>query len=81
MTRYHFNLHNSIGFVEDEEGRELPDLDSVRAEGLKGIRSLVGEDVQNGFVDLNGRVEIRDGEGGLVLTILFSDAVEIRLGK
>ena len=76
--RYHFNIHNGIGFVEDEEGRELADLAAARAEGLKGIRSIVCEDVQKGIVDLDGRLEIRDGEGALVLTIPFGEAVEIR---
>jgi hypothetical protein len=78
--RYYFDIHNSIGLVEDEEGRDLPDLETARAEALKGIRSIVGEDLQKGVVDLCGRLEIRDEEGALVLTIPFAEAVEIRGG-
>jgi hypothetical protein len=75
--RYYFDIHNSIGFVEDEEGRDLPDLETARTEALKGIRSILGEDVQKGVVDLQGRLEIRDGDG-VILTIPFAEAVEIR---
>jgi hypothetical protein len=75
--RYYFDIHNSIGFVEDEEGRDLPDLETARAEALKGIRSILGEDVQKGVVDLRGRLEIRDGDG-VILTIPFAEAIEIR---
>jgi hypothetical protein len=76
--RYHFDLHNGTGFVEDEEGRELADLEAARAEGLKGIRSIVSEDVQRGILDLDGRLEVRDEDGTLILTIPFAEAVKIR---
>jgi hypothetical protein len=76
--RYHFNIHNGAGFVEDEEGRELADLEAARAEGLKGIRSIVGEEVLKGILDLDGRLEVCDRDGTLVLTIPFAEAVKVR---
>jgi hypothetical protein len=74
---YFFHVHNSIGFVEDEEGRELPDLETARAEGLKGVRSILAEDVSKGHLDLGGRLEVIDEQGRLVLTIAFADALDL----
>ena len=78
MPRYFFNVHNSIGFVEDEEGRDFADLDSARAAALKGAREIIAEDVADGCVDLRGRLDIVDATGAVVLTIAFSEAVAVR---
>lgn len=77
MPRYHFNIHNSVGFVPDEEGRELPDLDTAREEALKGARSLLAEEILQGTVDLKGRLEILDEAGRLLFTIPFAEAVAV----
>ena len=77
MPHYRFNIHNSFGFIADEEGRELPDLAAARAEGLKGVRSLLAEDVLAGRLDLNGKLDIADEAGEILFTIGFADAVEI----
>ncbi|HYI64629.1 MAG TPA: hypothetical protein VEW71_07065 [Allosphingosinicella sp.] len=77
MPRYHFNIHNGIGFVADEEGRDLADLGAARAEGIKGARGMIADDVLSGVVDLNGRLDVTDADGKLLLTIPFAEAVEI----
>jgi hypothetical protein len=81
MPCYHFNVQNGTGFVEDEEGRDLPDLDAVRSEALTGIRSILAEDVRKGFLDLGGRIDVLDETGTRLLTIGFAEAVEIRRGR
>jgi hypothetical protein len=78
MPCYHFNVQNGTGFVEDEEGRDLPDLDAVRSEALTGIRSILAEDVRRGFLDLRGRIEIVDEAGARVLIVPFADAVDVK---
>ena len=60
MPLYYFNLYNRIGFVPDEEGRELPDTGAARTVALNGIRSVLAEDVLAGRLDLAGRLEIVD---------------------
>jgi hypothetical protein len=77
MARYHFNLYNGDGLVEDEEGRELDGLDEARSEALKGVRSIIADEVLQGRIDLTGRLEVVDAEGAPVLTIAFRDAVQI----
>jgi hypothetical protein len=79
MPRYHFRIHNSIGVTEDEEGRELPDLDAARAEGVSGIRSILADDVIHGHVDLGGRLEVTDADGRVLLTVPFAEAVQLRI--
>lgn len=77
MPRYRFNVDNGTGFVADEEGRELPDLDAARAEGLKGVRSILAEDVLGGRLDLEGRLDVVADDGEVLFTIAFTEAVTV----
>ena len=63
MPRYHFNIDNSIGYLADEEGRELAGPEEARSEALKGARSIIAEEVLQGRVDLRGRLEVVDRAG------------------
>jgi hypothetical protein len=79
VPHYYFHVHNSIGFVEDEEGRELPDEASARVEAVKGIRSILSEDVLGGVLDLKGRIDVvEEGDARPALTVAFEEAVEVR---
>lgn len=78
MQRYFFNVYNGSGLTKDLEGLELRDLQTAREQALTGIRSILGEELGSGLVDLTGRLEICDGSGSLLLSISFSDAIEIR---
>ncbi len=75
MGRYYFRVHDSGGLVPDEEGRELPDLETVRKQALKGARSIISDDVTRGYVDMERRIEVLDEAGATVLEIPFSEAV------
>ncbi len=78
MPRFHLHIYNSGGTSCDEEGLELPDLDSARAYAIDGIRSLASEEVRAGRLDLAGRVEIADEAGTVLEVVGFPEAVEIR---
>ena len=80
MPRFFFHVYNGIGFVEDEGGRDLPDIHRAREEGIKGIRSIMSDEVLKGRIDLRGRIEIADETAALVCTIPFEDAFEITRG-
>lgn len=77
MPHYRFNLYNSVGFVPDEEGRELPNVEAARGEALKAARGIIADEVLQGRIDLNGRIEVLDGEGPPILTLPFAEAVAI----
>ena len=75
--RYHFNLLTADGVLVDEEGIEIGDKD-VRTEALNIARSLIGEDVKAGVIDLSGRIEVTDEYGRQLLVLPFTQAVELR---
>ena len=76
MPLYHFHLHNRIGFVPDEEGRELPDLKTARAEAVKAARALIADEVLHGHLELGSRLDVTDAAGAILFTLRFGDAVE-----
>jgi hypothetical protein len=78
MPRFFFHVCNGTGFVEDEEGRELPDLGAARAEALKGARSIMADDLHRGVLDLASFIEVEDERRTLIFTLNFGDLVEIR---
>ena len=79
MTHYFFHVYNGTGLTQDQEGLELADLAAARQVALTGIRSLLGEDLESGLVDLNGRLDICGREGTVLLSVPFSEAIELRI--
>jgi hypothetical protein len=76
VPRYYFHLHNDVE-AWDEEGRELPDLDSATAEGMRAARDLVAESARQGRITLSHWIEIGDAQGARLAAISFGEAVEI----
>jgi hypothetical protein len=80
MALFFFHLHNGLGFLRDEEGRELPDLDAARREAVRSIRSLLAEEITGGRIDLGGRVEIAGADGEILAQVAYAEAIEIVSG-
>ena len=78
MPRYHFHLHDASGVTPDMQGSELADLAQARQRAIREARAMICDDVRHGCIDLNGRIEVADGDGEVVLTLPFSEAVEQR---
>ena len=76
MPRYFFNLHNRV-CLPDEEGAELPDLESARANAVKTARELMGEDLRSGELSLDHWIEVTDEAGEHALSLRFNEAVTI----
>lgn len=79
MPRFFLHLHNRLGFVRDEEGMEVPDLDAAKEQAVQSIRSVIGEEVQQGLVDLRGRIEIASESGDVLASAPFIQAVQLLL--
>jgi hypothetical protein len=79
VQRYFIHVCNGAGFVEDEEGQELPSREAAIQSALDSVRSIVSEDARQGLIDLTGRVLIADAEGVQVAEIGYSEAFELRL--
>jgi hypothetical protein len=74
VPRYYFHLYSHAVCFADEEGIGLKSLAEVRAAALKGARSIISQDVLEGRIDLDGRIEVVDEAGDLVLVQAFRDA-------
>jgi hypothetical protein len=77
MPRYYFHVCNGTGFVQDEEGEELPDLEAARLAAIRSARSIMASDVQRGILDLSSFIEIEDSEKRLALTLGFQEALDM----
>lgn len=76
MPRYYFDLRNDVD-VDDEEGRELPDMEAVRAAALAEAREMIAESVHTGRLHLGHRIQVRDEFGTVVHITRFADALEV----
>jgi hypothetical protein len=81
VPRFFFHLHDRFGAAPDPDARELADIQVARAQAVKGARSIISEDVRHGRVDLTGRIDVYDDAGKLVLSVPFTEAVELVLGE
>lgn len=77
MRRFYFHVCNGTGFVEDEKGLELPDLEAARAEAIRRARSVMASDVQRGMLDLSSFIEIEEEGCKLSETLAFEAAVDL----
>ena len=77
MARYHFNIRNGHGFIPDDEGMTLSSDDEARAHAITGARSLMSAEVLEGMLDLNGQIEITDGGQEPIMTVRYTEALEV----
>lgn len=76
MPRFFFEVHDDA-VTGDDEGIELADAEAARLEALRGARSMACEQVSDGYLNLNHRIEIQDSDRRPVATIRFGDAVRV----
>ena len=76
MARFFFHIYDEI-VVRDDEGLDLPDVAGARAAALAGARALMCDQLKDGRLNLDHRIEVEDEAGERVLILLFADAIEI----
>ena len=76
MPKYRFHVLNDID-APDEEGIELDNLALAHLRAIDGARALASAAVRQGRLDLSHRIDIEDGDGKLLLTVTFAEAIEI----
>lgn len=74
--RYFFHLHNDID-VRDDEGVDLPDLDTARRRAVQYACEMAAESVRDGHLVLSHSIEVTDEAGDRVFSLSFADAVQI----
>ena len=77
MALYFFHLRNGTDLLLDFDGREVDGIAAVQAAALKDARSIISDDVSNGRIRLEYRIDVQDAAGALVHKIAFEDAVTI----
>ena len=77
MHRLFFHLHEGGAVVVDEEGAEVPSLVEARLIALREARSIMSADVAAGKLCLSCHICVEDAQGTTLLTVPFSDALEI----
>ena len=73
--RYYFHLRESGGYVVDDEGIELADMDAVVAAATAGARCVIAGEAMLGRLPLGSVIEVDDQGGGRVLDLSFRDTV------
>jgi hypothetical protein len=76
MPLFYFHVFNDVVNM-DEEGQELPSLDAAREHALEIARELVCEEVHQGYLNLEHRIEIDDEKGERLLALTFRDAFTV----
>lgn len=77
MPHYFFHVCNGNGFVEDEEGRDLPDEAEARSAAVTGARDIMAEEMRAGQLNPASFIEVEDCEHRHLFTLLFSDAYTV----
>ena len=81
MPHYYFHVSNGTGDTRDDEGADLPDVQTARKRALLAIRAILGEELNRGMLDLDGMIHITDRRDRPILDVRFTEAVEIRRGS
>lgn len=77
MPRYFLHIRGGREDFEDSEGLVLPDLEAARHQAVAGARSILCEEVMNGHLHLDERIDIEDEARELLLSVHFRDVVQI----
>ncbi len=77
MPLYFFHLRNGADLMLDDEGRDLEGPAEVAAIALLEARSLMSQDVLNGEISLNQRLDVEDEQHNLVYSLSFDNAIAI----
>jgi hypothetical protein len=69
VTMFHFHVVRDGARFADEEGAELPDLESAREEAIEAGRALVAEAFRFGTGLDRGEFHISDSSGVVLLVV------------
>jgi hypothetical protein len=76
MPKFYFRLCEEMD-CEDPEGLELADLHEAYEEAIRGIRSIMADQINKGRLSTAGRIEIKDETGRVVQHVAFREALVI----
>lgn len=77
--RYWFDVRNGNGLTLDEEGQIALDADAAQKIAVSSIRSIIGEEVAVGRLDLRGAIDVRCEDDNTGFTVEFAAAFDLLL--
>ena len=77
MPLYYLHVCNGNGFIEDEEGQDLPDIEAARVAAVRGARDIMSEEIRRGELNRASFIEVEDQDHQYLFTLQFSDAFRI----
>jgi hypothetical protein len=69
MPKYHFQQRADHSVVEDEEGSDLPDIETARQYALRAARELLAESIRWNGKPPPDCIAIIDSEGRQVMAV------------
>lgn len=76
MSRLYFHLHDGVDTLLDHDGVELTP-GQVPGRALTEARAIIADEALQGRIDLRQRIDVHDGEGRIIYSLPFPDAVTI----
>jgi len=76
MPLYYLHVCNGTGFVEDQEGHELPDLAAAQREAVKGLRDILAADLKEGEIKMTSFIEVEDEARTLLITVTAEEVIK-----
>jgi hypothetical protein len=77
MPLYFMHLRDPSDEVLDPDGVRMS-KEAVADAALLAARDCMANDLRSGWLDLKYRIDVQNENGGIVYTMQFADAVEIR---
>jgi hypothetical protein len=78
MARFYLHLRDGTDETLDEEGREFPDMETLRKAMLDGARDVMGSELKSeGVVDLRPRIDAENEAGEVVYSLPFKHAMNV----
>jgi hypothetical protein len=77
MPRYFLHIRDTRGGAEDDEGVEVANLAEANESAVAGIRAMLSDEMRKGTVNFDGRIDIANDVGKILLAVRFADAVRI----
>ncbi|MDQ3139318.1 MAG: hypothetical protein M3Q15_01140 [Pseudomonadota bacterium] len=62
-------------------GYRASHLEAARVEAIAGARSILSQEVLQGDLPLNERIDIENEQGEVLLSLSFMEAVHVRMNK
>ena len=75
MPRYYVHVQNDQGYLADQEGAEMPDLDAARCSAIHSGADIIAEELKQGRCVVNLTLYIEDAEHKHLMELPMSASV------